>query len=206
MKRLVIAIDCDDVLLPSAPAIVAAYNRTFATTVHVDQFYDEDPVLWGVADNEEKYERIREYFRSDEFARDVQPFKEAIDAVRDLAKRHELHMVTGRSQTVDEVTVAMTERHFSGSFTSIEHVGSIRRSDGTYVRRSKGEVCSALNVDILIDDNLTHARSVLDAGIEHVLLYGEYGWNKDEELAGAIRCLSWNDVTRRINEIEHASN
>lgn len=202
-RRLVIAVDCDDVLMPSSEAIVRYYNRVYGTSIEVGQFYDEDPVLWGVKDREEKYDRVREYFRSDEFLREVQPFKEAVQAVQDLARRHELHLVTGRSQTVDMVTHAMVDKYFKQMFLSIEHTGSVKQSDGTIVRRTKGEVCKAIHADILIDDNLEHAKNVLEAGTKHVILYGDYGWNATEqELTGAVRCSTWDDVMKRIEEVE----
>ena len=205
MKRLVIAIDCDDVLIPSSPAIVAHYNQTYQTSVHVDQFYDEDTLLWGVPDKEEKYIRIRKYFQSEEFRIQVIPFREAIEAVAHLADKHELHLVTGRSQTVDMVTAEMIERYFSGIFKSVEHTGSVRQPDGSVVRRTKGEVCRQLGVDVLIDDNLDHARSVLDSGTATVLLSGEYGWNRGELMAGVTRCSNWDDVVQQIESLEYAA-
>ncbi|MBC7512184.1 hypothetical protein H7142_00790 [Candidatus Saccharibacteria bacterium] len=202
MKRLIIAIDCDDVLTPSSHAIVAHYNREYGTDVNVDKFYDRNPTQWGVKTLDEVYERIRLYFRSDRFQEEVHPFEEAIRAVHELAERHELHLVTGRSQTVDMVTNAMVNTYFKDVFLSIEHTGSVKLDDGTIIRRTKGEVCQAIAADILIDDNLDHARSVLDAGIKHVLLYGDYGWNKHEELTGAIRCREWGAVMKQIVVLE----
>lgn len=205
MKKLVIAIDCDDVLLPSVPAIVAYYNATYGTNASDDDFYNEDPVLWGVGDSEEKYGRIREYLRSKEFAEAVRPFDDAIKAVRTLARSHELHLVTGRSQTVDMATDAMLDTYFKDLFVSVEHVGPVQLPDGSYTKRTKGEVCTSIGADILIDDNLHHARNVLDSGTEHVILFGEYGWNKGEDLEGAARCKDWNEVMNLIAELEHAA-
>lgn len=205
MKRLVIAIDCDDVLLPSAEAIVSHYNKEYGTSVHVDQFYNEDPALWAAIDREEKYDRVRQYFRSDAFTKEVEPFSDAVEAIGKLAKDHELHLVTGRSQTVDMVTTVMVEKYFTGKFASVEHTGSVKQSDGSTARRTKGEVCLAINADILIDDNLEHAKSVLESGTEHVLLYGDYGWNRGEGLLGVIRCKNWGDVMSRISELAHAT-
>lgn len=202
MRRLVIAIDCDDVLLPSSEAIVTYYNREYGTDVHVDNFYERNPGQWGVESLDDVYERIRLYFQSDAFPKEVKPFDDAIEAVRLLSTNHELHLVTGRGPAVEAVTHAMVDSYFNGQFVSVEHTGAYLRGDGTMGRRTKGEVCAAIGADMLIDDNLDHARSVLESGIETVLLYGQYAWTKKEELAGAIRCETWSDILMQIERLE----
>lgn len=204
MRRLVIAVDCDDVLLPSSEAIVAHYNKEYGTTVHLDDFYERNPEQWGVTSLDEVYERIRLYFLSDAFPAEVKPFDDAIVAIKQLAERHELHLVTGRGPAVEAVTHAMIDTYFKGQFVSVEHTGAYLRGDGTMGRRTKGEVCAATKADILIDDNLDHAKSVLDSGIETVLLYGTYAWTTKEVLARAVHCESWADISKQIGKIERA--
>lgn len=202
MRRLVIAIDCDDVLMPSSEAIVAHYNQEYGTNVHVDDFYERNPGQWGVQSLEEVYDRIRMYFHSPQFKAEVKPYAEAVDAVKRLARRHELHLVTGRGSNVEAVTQAMVDEHFTSLFVSMEHTGSYKQPDGTFIRRTKGEVCKAINADILIDDNLDHARSVIEHGIDTVLLFGTNAWTDKEKLAGAIRCQGWSDVLSEIGTLE----
>lgn len=205
MRRLVIAVDCDDVLLPSSEAIVAHYNNEYGTNVHVDNFYERDPEQWAVDSLEEVYERIRLYFQSDAFPAEVKPFEDAVEAIDRLAAGHELHLVTGRGPAVEAVTHAMVDAYFAGQFVSIEHTGAFLKADGTMGRRTKGEVCKAIGADVLIDDNLEHAKSVLDQGIETVLLYGDYAWTKKETLERSVRCQSWADVLNHIEQLEHAA-
>lgn len=204
MRRLVIAVDCDDVLLPSSEAIVAYYNREYGTNVHVDNFYERDPGQWNVESLDEVYERIRLYFISDAFPAEVKPFDDAIEAIDRLAARHELHLVTGRGPAVEAVTQAMVDAYFPGRFLSLEHTGAFLQADGTMGRRTKGEVCQAIGADILIDDNLDHARSVLDAGVSSVLLYGDYAWTKKETLERTVLCRSWADILNQVGRLEHA--
>ncbi len=205
MKRLVIAIDCDDVLMPSAQAIVDFYNREYGTSVHVDSFYEREASQWGVGTLDEVYERIRLYFKSERFLKDVVPFDDAIHAVHKFALRHELHLVTGRSKTVEAVTLAMVDTYFKDIFVSVEHTGSVKNTDGTVTRRTKGEVCAGIDADILIDDNIDHARSVLESGIKCVILYGDYSWNKSELSGNVIRCSNWEDVATQIGVLERAA-
>jgi 5'(3')-deoxyribonucleotidase len=202
MRQLVIAVDCDDVLLPSSAAVVAHYNQEYGTDVHLDNFYERDAAQWGVKTLDEVYERIRLYFQSDVFPQEVKPFDDAIDAIRQLASRHELHLVTGRGPAVAAVTHAMVDAYFPGQFVSIEHTGAYTKADGSIARRTKGEVCSAIGADILIDDNLDHARNVLEQGIELVLLYGDYAWTDKATLERTVRCRTWADVMEQIHQVE----
>ena len=39
-ERLVWAIDCDDVVVPSAEAIIASYNERYGTNVSLSAMYD----------------------------------------------------------------------------------------------------------------------------------------------------------------------
>ena len=48
MRRLVIAVDCDDVLLMTTPFFVDAYNRTFGTSVTLDKANNSQHDVWGV--------------------------------------------------------------------------------------------------------------------------------------------------------------
>lgn len=201
MKRLVIAIDCDDVLTPSVPSIVSWYNETHGTSAKDDDFYNEDPKIWDAVDAEEKYTRIRAFLRSERFAQEAKPFEDAISIVHELAKLHELHLVTGRSQSVDIATHAMLDAYFKDVFVSVEHVGPMKQPDGTYFKRSKGEVCKLINADVLIDDNIHHAKNVLDTGTPHVIVFGDYGWNRNEPLPGGHRCHTWSDVRNLITEL-----
>ncbi len=51
MKRLVIAIDCDDVLVDTAQDLLQFYNQKYGTSLDETNFYatDVDPVRFGVA-------------------------------------------------------------------------------------------------------------------------------------------------------------
>lgn len=199
VKRLVIAIDCDDVLVEVSPHIVEYYNKTHGAAIGLHHMYGPVvPEAWGTDDKDVAINRIHDYLRTDEHAA-IQPSQEAIDAVKDLAERHELHLVTGRADFLEPVTRRMLEAYFPGCFQTIEHTNYLNPSTDAALRRTKGEVCRTIGADILIDDHIKHGESALQ-DVEEVILFGDYPWNQCEALPERmVRCVDWGTT---IEEIE----
>lgn len=196
-RRLIIAIDCDDVLVPTAPAVISAYNEKYSTALGLEDFYGQDPARWGVKDLRHVSDRVGEFLQSDEHAKII-PDDYTVEVVQDLASRHELHLVTGRGQILEQLTLKMITKYFPGCFKSIELTNFY---DETH-RRSKGDVCRELGADILVDDHIEHIHSVLAVGMKEVIVFGDYPWNQAEQLpAGATRCRDWNEVRKEIRRV-----
>jgi 5'(3')-deoxyribonucleotidase len=179
-NRLVVAIDCDDVLVPSTGRIVNAYNMTYHTNVQVKDAHTSGNLDWQ-ADRATVLDRIVRIQLSEEY-RAVGPYPDAVRVVRKLAGAHELHLLTARSPAVASVTQAMIDAHFSGVFTSIEHVGP----DGT-----KGDICARLGAGLLIDDNKKHLDDALAKGVRQAVLFGDYPWQQKEVSEPVSRCKDW---------------
>jgi uncharacterized HAD superfamily protein len=191
MKK-VIAIDYDDVIVPSAPIIVRSYNEKYGTNVQLKDFYYDDPRSWGSSDTSTVNQRVGDYLMSEEYQATL-PFTEAIDALRLLSEQHELHIVTGRTDYLADVTKNMLNKYLPGIFRSVEFTNFFGQN-----RRSKAEVCQALDADLLIDDHLHHAQVVADCGID-VLLFGDYPWNQAKQLPANIRRVSgWHEITELL--------
>lgn len=199
MKRLVIAIDCDDVLVPTAQSIIDNYNLTYGTRLTLAHMYQPATLAeWGTDSDDEAIERVNDFLRSEDHARIV-PLKEAIDAIQMLASSHELHLITGRADFLSELTKRMLDNYFTDCFSSIEHTNYIVSSTSKALRRSKGQVCREVGADILIDDHLDHGRNALEAGVEKILLFGDYPWNQADRLPnGVVRCRDWPSVVREV--------
>lgn len=187
MHKPVIAIDCDDVIVGTAPAVIANYNATYGTSVLLSDYYGLDVSVWGT-DDATAIKRVQEYQMTAEFQQ-MPPFKEAIDVITKLADHYELHVVTGRHDFLAQATSAMLQEYFPDIFKVIEFTNYFSDSS-----TSKATVCSAMGARYLIDDHLHHANVVAQAGIE-VLLFGDYPWNQAEVLAPNItRVKDWHAV------------
>ena len=186
-KKLVVAIDCDDVLLPSTIRIVERYNTLYQTAVELEHAHSSAYPGWN-ADRGTIHGRILEIQSSPEYA-GTPPFEDAVTAVHRLATEYELHLVTARPVAVMAVTNGMIESHFGKCFASVEHVGL----DG-----SKGEICRRIGADVLVDDNLKHLVDAASYGVIHGLWFGEYPWQQNDSSDIAIRCADWAAVEKEI--------
>ena len=102
MKRLVIAVDCDDVLISASEYVVKTYNRLYGTNVTLDQAHTSGNPDW-LANRDEVFRRLDGIQKTDEYAL-LPPDGKAINNVKELSKDHELHLVGARSEAVLGVT------------------------------------------------------------------------------------------------------
>jgi hypothetical protein len=110
----------------------------------------------------------------------------ALEAVRLLARRAELFVVTARGPE---------RMGFAREW--LENSGVIRCFTGMLSSKgtSKSQVCSTLNADALVDDDVRHLS---DAG-EHPFLKLHLQYGRDEEIQRDSRivfCQSWDEVLR----------
>lgn len=190
MRKPIIAVDCDDVLVPTFPLIIDHYNATYDTNIALKDCYSADPNIWQVSTKGAAIQRIRDYMMSAEY-QTAAPFTQAAETLRRLSRHYTLHVVTGREDFLATATQTMLNEHFPGLFQSVEFTNFFGQT-----ARPKSDVCQALGADILIDDHLYHAQIVAERGIE-VLLFGDYPWNQIDELPANIRRVrDWREVAR----------
>ncbi|MFZ2544492.1 MAG: hypothetical protein WAW80_00775 [Candidatus Saccharimonadales bacterium] len=207
-RRLVIAIDCDDVMVPTAYKTLNHYGEKYGHAVDPAAFYEGTAEDWGVTELKEASKRIENYFRSNDF-RDFAkvPFPEAVVAIPALARVHELHLVTGRADFMEQTTQEMVDEYFPECFQSVVHTNFFKDR----FRRTKGQVCREIGAHVLIDDHIVHGHSVIDDGVENAIIFGDYPWNErdyhpewsmDDKLRpGLVRVSDWNRALLEVDRI-----
>lgn len=191
MRKLIIAVDCDDVLVPATEACVRIYNEKYGTSVQLKNAHDIHNMDWA-AERSEILRRFSELWSTTDFA-SIPPFDEAVQACNRLARHHELYLVTGRHKDVLPTTNRMLERYFKGIFKEVEHIGL----DG-----NKGDICRNFSAEVLIDDNLRHLNDARECGLENLIWFGDYAWNRsDKPEDDVIHCLDWLSVEQEIGRI-----
>lgn len=202
-RRLVIAIDCDDVLINTSALIIERYNQKYGTSVTLEDDAYNNESSWQADNNEMAIKRVDTILRDERLLRDAVPLPGAVDAIKRLASHHDLHIVTGRQTYMEEETYHLMARWFDGCFQSLEMTNYIAAAESSALRRSKGEVCKKLGADILVDDHLGHIQSVLDSGLKEVIIFGNYPWNQVADLQpGTTRCRDWSEV---LGEVEQSA-
>lgn len=191
MRRLVVAIDCDDVLIDSTEWIMDEYNRRYGAKVRLEDAFAHDEQRFGVG-LAEMFNRFNDLYRLEEF-RQLRPREDAVDVVNRLGQNHELHLVTARSLVLELVTLQMLNEYFPGCFKEINHVGE----------GSKGQVCQMMSADVIIDDNAKHLEDARLCGVGERVWFGVYPWQIHD--AGfknfTERSSDWYSVERAINRI-----
>jgi len=189
-RRLVIAVDCDDVLVRTTPFLVDAYNQRYGTNATLAQSHDPSYEIWQ-ADEDLQVERWSVLGETEGY-RDLGPDATEALILHDLAKNHDLHLVTARNEHEREFTLEMLNRELDGVFKSMEFVGWYG---------SKGEVCKRLGADVLIDDNARHLYGAIESGLPKngAFLFGDYPWNTSD--SGLKRCLDWPAVKLAVDNI-----
>jgi len=193
MRKLVIAVDCDDVLVRTTPFFVDAYNKKYGTKVTPAKAHVGDEI-WET-DRATLDGRFAELMETDEYKK-LSPSLEEIAVLTALSKDHELHVITARRAHEREVTQLMLDKYTPGVFASLELVG---------FTGSKGEVCKSIHADVLIDDNVRHLEDAIKHGLPRsgAILFGDYAWNGDG--AGDLtRCHTWEEVQEEINRLGRA--
>jgi uncharacterized HAD superfamily protein len=112
----------------------------------------------------------------------------ALNTLKKLAGRYRLIVVTSRPPSWRKATERWLEEHYPGIFSQVFFT---RQSDGVD-HETKGDVCEQHGADWLIDDNVEHAMSAHEKGIE-VILFGDYGWHHTVP-PHFTRCKTWADV------------
>ena len=193
MKHLIIAIDCDDVLIHTTEYRVAKYNSLYGTTVELEHAHSSKNPDWKT-DRDEVFRRLHAIQLSDEYAL-IEPPKQTVGTVKKLAAQHELHLVTARNSSVLAATERMLDSHYPGCFISVHHIGA---------DASKGDICKEINADVMIDDNLMHLESAFESGVEHLIWFGDYPWQRTQvpESVTPNRCRDWQEVQ---DYIDHAA-
>lgn len=190
MKKLVIAVDCDDVLVRSTPFFVETYNQIYGTNVTLDTAHD-NAAAWGV-DNTTVAARLAELMETQAY-KNLSPSNEEVTILNALSKDHELHVITARRPHERDLTQLMLDTYLPGVFRSLELVG---------FTGSKGEIIKSIHADVLIDDNLRHLNDAVKHGLpkEGAILFGDYAWSTPE-LTPFVHCYEWSDIAREINRL-----
>ena len=102
MRRLVIAIDCDDVLMATTPYFIDAYNAKYGTSVKIETSHIDGEEVWGV-NREVQFERLDELTKTEDYF-NITPTAEEVAVLNELSESHSLHLVTARKPEELELT------------------------------------------------------------------------------------------------------
>lgn len=196
MMKPIIAIDVDDVLAHSTESLRQVVNARTGANLQPEHF-QVPGTYWGyykkVWETHGLADKVTMEELSPQMAADqshVPMYKGADRALKTLAKRFELVVVTARNPEWEKASHVWLGKHFPGMFSKIIFGG------GKYhdIAVTKGDLCAEIGAAYLIDDNVEHCISALSRGVTPIL-FGQYGWHIDVP-DDMVRCRTWIDVER----------
>jgi uncharacterized HAD superfamily protein len=197
-NKPVIAVDCDDVLLPHFENLIDWYNSTYGTNLELADNGNEELGKWGARSIEQAIRNVQAYFETDEF-KNAEPMREASTSLLHLKKDYDLIIVTARDTIIEKTTRSWVNEHFTELFEDV-HFAAKYSLEGK--RRSKAEILRKTGAQYLIDDSLDNIQAALDEGMK-AILFGNYPWNQLDTLPdGVVRCADWLAVLEYFDGIE----
>lgn len=164
----------DDSLLPTAAHLIRYYNRSCGAHLHLDDIRTiADYPLPGLS--REECGAVVQEFLSSPYALLVPPEPYVLDVVPQLARSHELHLMTDRHRQFTETTHAWLRNPPSDngrvslerSFCSVYHTGHFPLGSSSL---SKAEFARRLDVELFIEDNPLRAAEFEALDIPVLLL------------------------------------
>ncbi len=187
--------DLDDVLLDFNAGMALYHNSIYGTSFTRDQIkFPQLELAWGCT-REEAHQRIADFYQTEEHS-NVLPVRGAVEATRELAKNHELIIVTAKPPALRERTLKWLDKHYPGIFKDI-HFTNQFISKGTE-KITKVEVCDQEGIEIFIDDFPHNAIEIAESGRKVFLL--DCPWNQIELPFNIVRVYSWKEIVEKIGQ------
>lgn len=204
MKKAIIAVDIDEVLVPRAPLILRYLNERYSNSFRLEDmegesFFSFVVSCFGTKETPEKLSAIIEdYLISDEY-KSLQPIDGAVEGVARLSQDYHLWVLSTRPKSQHPSTEKWLRQHFPGCFDKVVLINEGHFGFNDTKGFSKAAFCVENGCRILIDDRLTACTEMAEEELEAVL-FGRYPWNRTDSLpAGVMRCPDWAAVLEYFN-------
>lgn len=200
VAKPIIAVDVDDVLVPTNEAIRVFVNENFGTNFSIEdhnrpgEFRSYFESIWEVDDKEAEL-RYSSFIHSDALMR-TEPLDGSIETIAYLKKNYDLVIISARHEDQVEMTHQWLLKHFPAVFSDIRIVSGWHHGH----KVTKAEVCLEIGASYLIDDNVEHCTNAEHESIKS-LLFGVYGWNKhDKDAEKLTKVKNWAEVKKFFDE------
>lgn len=132
-------------------------------------------------DELESQRMVREFYKSKDFM-DLTPIKGAQLAMYKLrGDAKKMYVLTGRQEVVRDETETWINHYFPGIFDDV-----ILTNSYTPNEVKKIDICRALNIGLLIDDNIDICKECIADGVKAINFIGQdeiYPWCEESEIS-----------------------
>lgn len=99
--------------------------------------------------------------------------------------------MTAKPDYLREKTQIWLNKHYGDVFKEIHFIGEIHANQNGH-KKSKGELCDEIGVDIFIEDSMANARNI--ARLHRPVLLIDSPWNQGELPDNVRRVSGWREV------------
>ena len=171
-----IAIDIDEVLVPFLRPMAKYHNKSISKTRYSYVYRD----IFDITE-EESQKMVQEFYKSQAFTQLI-PMRGAQRAMYKLRRgADKMYVVTGRQDMVREETEDWIDTFFPNIFDDV-----ILTNSYTLHEVKKSDICRALNIGLIIDDNKGICDQCIDAGTDALNFIGAdeiYPWCEESEIS-----------------------
>jgi hypothetical protein len=132
-------------------------------------------------DEKTSQKMVQEFYRSKAFM-ELTPIRGSQRAMFNLKKNSKkMYIVTGRQDTVREETELWIEQYFPGIFDDV-----ILTNSYTPHEVQKSDICRALNIGLIIDDNKGICDQCIENGVNALNFIGDdeiYPWCEESDIS-----------------------
>lgn len=192
--RRLIAIDIDDTIADSTESLRLLVNKRVGVDLPQEAYRIKGD-YWGYYERVWEANDIADKISHNDFAKEMVDDQSHVPllagaefAIKELAKRHDIVLLTARDKTWEAATKHWLKDKFGKDVMDV-HFTSAHKDEH---EMTKGQLCRHLDAEVLIDDNVEHCQSALDEGVQ-ALLFGNYGWHHAAP-DNIKRCRDWQAV------------
>ena len=172
-----IAIDIDEVLVPFLKPMSKYHNKTINKSKYSYVYRD----IFDISE-EESQKMVQEFYKSPNF-RALEPIRGAQRAMYKIKRCSEkMYIVTGRQDISRKETEAWIDTYFPNIFDDI-----ILTNSYTPNEIHKADICRALNIGLIIDDNKAICDTCIENGVRALNFIGGddeiYPWCEENEIS-----------------------
>ncbi|MBI4152127.1 hypothetical protein HY495_00315 [Candidatus Woesearchaeota archaeon] len=192
-----LGIDLDGVLAEFIDSFLDFENQRYGLTLTKNDVHNYDlTTILGV--NPQQLIQEFSYFYSTSGFYHLLPVTGAQSATEELAKDHQLYVITSRPPEIHHATEEWLGEHFPARFTSVHF-------SLDYLPQAKSErkedICRDLGIDVMIDDSIKYLKHCAPY-VKKTFLFDQ-PWNQQSEiLSSLVRVKSWGEIIQNIRSSE----
>ena len=155
---MIIGIDIDGVLGDLIPCLCDFHNFEYQTDIkESDHNVYELNVVWNVT-KEESHNRLWKFYGGEYFKK-IKPISGSVNAINKIKDFHDLFIISARPNETYDETLRWLSFHFPKIFSNSKVYfteEAIKKVD-----KNKTDICLGLNADLVIEDSLKYAESLV---------------------------------------------